>query len=157
MTLNLNYNSLTTGIINYLARNSSTVDSGLSNSVSFIGDLRVDEYSLKGNQLPGISVDLVNHSEELTEWNGISYGGTVECTWEIGVHTRLYNSYTALQKDLRTFVQNVEFAFRSDATLSGTFDLAVVTGADFGNVIRGNAGSKQKNGLINLKTTNFIR
>ncbi len=156
MSLKLDYNSLTTGIINFLSVNSGTVNAGLSNSVSFIGDLRVDEQSLQGAQLPAISVDLVEHNEEINEI-GSNAGRRVECLWELGVHTRLYDSYTALQKDLRTFVTNVEFSIRQDSTLSGTFNLAEITGADFGNVIRGNRGNKQKNGKIFLRTDSYVR
>lgn len=152
----LNYNSLTTGVINFLRANSSTVDSGMYASVTTIRDFRPDEYSVWGTQYPAISIDLLNYSENRFELGqGLNSRREIVCTWNIGCHIRTINSYTAVRQAMRTFVSNIEYAIRQDDTLSQTVNNAQIISVEFGNIIKGN-GNWQKNGLIVMETMNWI-
>jgi hypothetical protein len=153
MTLILDYNSLTAGIVNYLAANSATLDANMTASVTAILAFRPDEQSKWTSQLPCISVDLTSHEEERLELGtGANSRRKITCNWDIGCHTRLVSSYTAVVNEARTLVSNVEYALRLDDTLSGTVNMVEIGGAEFGNIIRGKNGFFQKNGLINMVT-----
>lgn len=158
MTLRLDFNSLTSSIINYLAANSSTIDSNLYDSLTTIVEIRPEEFSLHSEKYPAISVDLIDHEEERLEIGpGANARRLVTCNFEIGCHMKEYNSYTKINQDMRTFVANVEFALRTDDTLSSNVSQSDIISTEFGNIIKGKTGRFQKNGLIRFQTINEIQ
>jgi len=156
LSLTLNYNSLTTGFINYLAANSTTLNADLNSSITTIKDMSVENFVLNARQFPAISVDLKNNEQERTELgNASSARRTVVCEWDIGVHARAYLSYTALRVDLRRMVANIEEAIRKDDTLSGTVNQTDISGVEFGTVIK-NEGRYQNNAIIDVETISYL-
>ena len=155
MALILDYNSLTTGILNYLKANSSTLNNGVSN-VTIIKDFTPDEYTLDARQYPAISINLRQNEQEREELGiGNQSRISVVCVWEIGCHSRAFTSYTALRQDTRLLTANVEQAIRADDTLSGTFINVDIKGVVFNNVVK-KEGKYQKNSLIAVETLNFL-
>lgn len=158
MSLSIDYNSITTGIINYLVANSSTLNAGLSQSVAIIDEFRAEDRILWVNQFPAISVDLINKEENIEEFGGALARRTVICEFEIGCHIQQIVNPTdekTIYKIMRSLVKNVEDAIRDDDTLSGTVYRSDIISADFGATVVDN-DQMNKTGIIRFKTTNFV-
>ncbi len=154
MTLILNFNSLTTGIINFLASNSSTIDEGLVNSLSSIDLFPPDKSALTSDKFPAISVDLKSCEEEPGDF---TYGRkNIKCTWEIGCHVQSIESHSIVVTEMKSLVQNVANTLRTDVGLSTTFNQTDILGIEFDATIVED-GVYQRSAILNFETLNFIQ
>lgn len=154
MPIRVNYNSLTAGIVRYLAANSATVNSGMAINLNGIFDARPERYILGESQFPAISVDLKSHAEESDDFGHLRK--KITCQFEIGCHVKHLESLSICVALLRNLVGNVEVAIRDDVTLSETFHEVNILGADFDNIVS-EEGTYQRNAVINLETVNYIQ
>lgn len=146
--------SATAGIINYLAANSATVNSGLAIPLATIQDFRPEHSVLNDSQFPAISVDLVSHGEEPDD---IGYfRKKITCKWHLGAHVKNIESLSICVSLLRGLVENVEVALRDDVKLSGTFQESMITGADFDTVVKIKS-AYQRNASIAFETVSYIQ
>lgn len=153
MSLFLNYESLTTGLLGYLVANSSTVNTGLASTIKYYAEFSPDVTALPNDKFPALSVDLKSHQEEADD---IRHGRKkITTNWEIGCHVKTLNSHAIARQQMRILVSNVEHALRNDVALSTTFHEAQVTNSDFGVVIN-EQGVYQINGTIFLEGINYV-
>jgi len=157
MTTRLDYNSLTTGWINFFKANSTTLDTDLYASITTIIDADPDDINLYITRMPGITVNLVNHEEERTETgsNGVCRN-LVTCEWHIGAHIYDILDYETARQDVRQLVTNIEDAIRGDDTASNTFHNVEIENAVFGNIIQTKKGTYQKSATIVVNTESFV-
>lgn len=157
MTTRLNYNSLTTGWIEFFKANSSTLDTSLYKSVTTIIDADPEDVNLYISRMPGITVNLASHAEERIETgsNGLCRN-RVTCEWAIGCHIYDIGDYTTARQDMRQLVTNVEDAIRGDDTASSTFHTVDIEEATFGTIVQGNKGTYQQSAIINVITENYV-
>lgn len=154
MALTLDFNSLTTGIVNFLASNSSTIDDGLVNSLASIDIFPPSKSALTPNKFPAISVDLKSCEEEPGDF---TYGRkNITCTWEIGCHIQSIESHSIVVTEVRSLVQNVANALRTEVGLSTTFNQTDILGIEFDAVIIED-GVYTRSAILNFETLNFIQ
>jgi len=157
MTTRIDYNSLTTGWIEFFKANSTTLDTSLYKSVTTIMDADPEDINLYISRMPGVTINLNHHTEERTETGADgSCRSLVECEWQIGCHIYDIGDYTIARQDMRQLVTNVEQAVRSDSTASTTFHNVDLTDATFGVVIQGEQGTYQQSAVIIVNTENYV-
>lgn len=133
MTTFLNYNTLVTNVIAYLAANSATINTGLTNQIQLIDEIDPAVYAVPNHEFPAISINCKTHTEESDD---IGYERKrIQTSWEIGGHIRNYTSYQSARQEARLLLSNIEHALRQDPSLSATFHEFFVSSAEMDTII----------------------
>jgi hypothetical protein len=152
------YDSITTGFLSYLIANTSTINSGITDTVTTFIETDPEEYDILATMYPALTVDLKSTNErDFMELGSYTHGRcNIEFSFNVGVHIRMMASSSAAIKSLRKLTSNVAKAIRTDVTLSNTVNSLLIDGVEFNSSIQGKQGVYQKNAIIKVTANKFI-